>query len=160
MVARKRGKQLRTSLGKRASQPPKGWPRYRSKFEQKIGDYLTSCHVPFKYEEVTVAYQKEIKGECNVCGSSDVCGSAKYTPDFLLPNGIFIEAKGKFTSSDRTKLLAVLRSNNQITRDNFRILFMYDNWLTKRKVKRYTDWCAQHNIECAVGHEVPEAWTK
>jgi len=136
-------------------------PAFRSKFEETIASTLRVAGVKFDYETVTVTYQKEVRGsECQACGSTDVYTTAKYTPDFILANGIFIEAKGKFTPRDRTKILAVLRSNNEINRDNFRILFMYDNWLTKKKLKRYTDWCAQHDIQCAVGTEVPEEWTK
>ena len=34
-----------------------------------------------------------------------------YKPDFQLPNGIFIEAKGYFPSEDRQKMLAVKKTN-------------------------------------------------
>jgi hypothetical protein len=42
----------------------------------------------------------------------------------------------------------------------FYLLFMRDNWLTKNKRKRYTDWASEHEINSAVGESIPEEWVK
>lgn len=134
---------------------------YRSKFEFDIAEDLTSRGIKFEYEPHKVAFsRKAYRGECLDCGSTNVGVSAMYLPDFLLPNGIYIEAKGRFTSKDRTKTLDILASNNDITRINYRILFMQDKHTTVAKRLRYTEWCEKHNIICAVGSVVPEEWVK
>jgi len=84
-----------------------------------------------------------------------------YTPDFFLKKTkLWVETKGKWDGKGRTKILAVLESDNDLTRDNFRMLFMYDNWLTKKKYRRYTEWCADKSIICAVGRDIPEDWVR
>jgi len=86
---------------------------------------------------------------------------ATYTPDFWFPkHGFWVEAKGKWDSAGRTKTLAVLDSDNELNRDNFAMLFMYNNWVTRTHTQRYTDWCDKHEIVCAVGTEIPMEWLK
>jgi hypothetical protein len=134
---------------------------YRSKFEHDIAENLSSKGVRFEYEPHKVAFsRKAYRAECMDCGSTNIGTSSMYLPDFLIANGIYIEAKGRFTSKDRTKTLDILASNNDITRENFRMLFMQDKHTTASKRMRYTDWCNKHNIICAVGTEVPEEWVK
>lgn len=134
---------------------------YRSKYEAEVAADLTRKRVGFDYESEKVTYLRPIRnGECQVCAATDVGQVATYTPDFVLKNGIYIEAKGKFDSRGRTKILAVLQSNNVITRENFRLLFMRDNYTTASRRETYTDWCARHNIVCAIGPKVPQSWVK
>jgi len=64
---------------------------YRSGLEGKVADLLSSLKVSYEYESRKLAYVLE----CN------------YIPDFLLPNGIFLEVKGRLTSEDRRKMKAV-----------------------------------------------------
>ena len=56
---------------------------YRSSLEESIAEYLTEQKVKFKYETVKIEWE-------------DIY-YRKYTPDFILPNGIIIETKGEFT---------------------------------------------------------------
>jgi hypothetical protein len=60
---------------------------YRSGLEETISLQLTSLKVPVLYET------QKIKYEVNEIRS--------YTPDFILPNGIIIESKGRFVAADR-----------------------------------------------------------
>lgn len=102
---------------------------FRSRFEAKLATELTEHDIPVKYETVKLTYQPKPK---------------TYTPDFLLPNGILIEAKGYFTSEDRTKALRVRESN-----PNADIRFVFqnaDNKLNKRSKTRYRDWCDKHGF--------------
>jgi hypothetical protein len=115
----------------------------------------------FEYESIKVAYHKDSsKAECMDCGSVNVGILGHYNPDFILSNGIIIEGKGRFVAADRKKILAVLHANNDITRHNFRMLFMQDRKLSTKSVKRYSDWCNDHDIEWAIGPEVPDEWLK
>ena len=54
---------------------------FRSGLEEAIADRLDEQGVKFTYEEEKIKYIRPAK-------------NATYTPDFVLPNGIIIEAKG------------------------------------------------------------------
>ena len=133
---------------------------YRSQYEKNIANLLSENNIEFQYEPKKIDYIYPTKrGKCQTCGGSDVGRIATYTPDFWFPkHGVWVEAKGKWDSAGRTKTLAVLDSDNELNRDNFRMLFMYNNWVTSKHKEKYTDWCAKHKIICAVGLDVPEEW--
>ncbi len=61
---------------------------FRSGLEADIAKQLEQHEIEVKFEAETIAYVKPQK-------------PAKYTPDFKLPNGIFIETKGRFLTDDR-----------------------------------------------------------
>ena len=71
---------------------------FRSGLEQQVADLLSSLKVKYEYESTKVPYILQ----CN------------YTPDFLLPNGIYLEVKGRLTVEDRRKMLAVKKSNPEL----------------------------------------------
>lgn len=85
-----------------------------------------------------------------------------YTPDFVLPNGIIIEAKGIWDGKDRTKHLAVREQWPDL---DIRFVFMRNQPLVtsrrksprKRPAKTYADWCEEHGFLYAIG-QVPEEW--
>ena len=62
---------------------------FRSGLEEKVADLLTNLGVKYEYESTKVAYQL-------MC-----C----YTPDFLLPNGIYLETKGHLTQDRKSTRL-------------------------------------------------------
>ncbi len=107
--------------------------------------------------------------EANLCNDMDARGLTysyepkdahlgymlEYIPDFVLPNGIVVEAKGWFDSTDRTKMLRVKQANP--TRD-IRFIFMADNKLNKGSKMRYSDWCTKHGFLYAIGKSIPEGW--
>lgn len=81
----------------------------------------------------------------------------KYTPDFLLPNGIIIETKGRFTPADRMKHLAIQKQHKDLD-----IRFVFSN--SKSKLRKgakttYADWCEKHGFLYA-DKDVPDAWLK
>mgnify|MGYP003677566486 FL=1 len=63
--------------------------KYRSKFEKSIAK---NSKRGIKYEIEGFMWQPPIK---------------KYTPDFFLPNGVIVEAKGVLTNQDRLKMKCV-----------------------------------------------------
>src|SRR5882762_10202182 len=85
---------------------------YRSGAEEMLAEYLTEQGTKFEYESLKLEYKKKVRSaSCDECGGSKVSQKHTYTPDFVLDNGTIIEYKGRLTASDRSKLLAVLKSN-------------------------------------------------
>lgn len=79
-----------------------------------------------------------------------------YTPDFILPNGIVIEAKGRFMPNDRPKMLAVQKAHPDL---DIRFLFMDPmKKLTKRGKTTYADWAEKNGFKWALGPKVPQEW--
>jgi len=66
---------------------------YRSGLEDDISVDLKNRGVSFEYETLKIKWT--------------LLENKTYTPDFILPNGIIIESKGRFVSADRKKQLAL-----------------------------------------------------
>lgn len=67
---------------------------FRSGLEERNADHLTAHSVPVLFETFKIPYVVPVTRRT-------------YTPDFLLPNGIIIETKGIFDSTDRAKHLII-----------------------------------------------------
>jgi len=130
--------------------------KYRSKYEANIAKDLKARRIKFEYETIKIPYYLSKKGRCKFCSSGVVFVHKVYTPDFII-GSIILEAKGRFISSDRTKMLAAKEANPNL---DIRMLFMRDQWCTKKKRKKYSDWCNDHNIKFAFGTSVPLSWIK
>ena len=130
----------------------------RSKFEKQVATNLHSRGITYEYEAYQFEYTEPLRknrSRCEDCGSTNLVRMGWYTPDFYLPhNGLFIETKGRFTATDRRKMLAVIAENPD---DTFVMLFMRDNRIHKRSNTTYTEWCAANGVECAV-LEPKEEW--
>lgn len=81
----------------------------------------------------------------------------RYIPDFVLPNGVIVEAKGYFEPKDRTKMIAVKKQNPDL---DLRILFQDANKrLTKsHNSKMYWQWAEQHGFPWDEGTAIPKDW--
>jgi len=122
---------------KRISKPT---GKFRSRFESKLAGELELNGIPVEYETVKLSYQPKPK---------------TYTPDFPLPNGILIEAKGYFTAADRKKALLVREANPD---KDVRFVFQNaNNRINKRSKTRYRDWCDKHGFLWANGR-IPLDW--
>ncbi|MDF1853502.1 MAG: hypothetical protein P1U85_21880 [Verrucomicrobiales bacterium] len=130
--------------------------KYRSKYEANIAKDLKARRIKFEYETIKIPYYLSKKGRCKFCSSGVVFVHKVYTPDFII-GSLIIEAKGRFVSSDRTKMLAAKEANPSL---DIRMLFMRDQWCTKKKRKRYSDWCNDHNIPFAFGTALPKSWLR
>jgi hypothetical protein len=78
-----------------------------------------------------------------------------YTPDFILPNGIIIETKGRFTAADRRKHLAIKKQH-----PNLDLRFVFES--SKRKLSKgskttYASWCERHKFQYA-DRVIPLDW--
>jgi len=114
---------------------------YHSIFEKGIAQQLEDMGINFDYERDVIVWVQPAQ-------------TRKYTPDFFLPNGIIIEAKGKWTIEDRKKMANVREQNPNL---DIRMLFQFDNKLNRRAKTRYSDWCKQRCIPYAVG-KIPQEW--
>ena len=112
---------------------------YRSGFEAKLAHQLQRGGVSFQYESIRLEYTK----------------TATYTPDFILPNGIIIEAKGVWTVEDRTKHLLVREQHPHL---DIRLVFMNaSNKIRKGSDTTYAKWCERKNILYA-NKTIPKSW--
>ncbi|QFP93708.1 endonuclease I [Ralstonia phage P-PSG-11-1] len=117
---------------------------FRSGLEEKIAADLTSRGVRFTYEELVISYTKPAK-------------THKYTPDFVLPNGIIIESKGRFLSEDRAKHLLVKAQYPDLD-----VRFVFSNSKTKinkRSPTTYAMWCEKNGFQYA-DKAIPEEWLR
>jgi hypothetical protein len=130
---------------------------YRSGYELAIAQDLTERGVAFGYEQTSFSYIKPVRnGRCGKCASSEVGKRCKYTVDFDLPGGVYVEAKGRFAGADRAKLKCVI---SQHSGTDLRLLFQSDNWTTKQQTQRYSEWATKQGFQWAVGKVIPEEWT-
>ena len=117
---------------------------YRSAFELLISEQLTESSIGFGYEDTVIKYTVPER-------------HSKYTPDFTLPNGIIIEAKGRWTTEDRQKHLLIRKQHPELD-----IRFVFQSTRTKiRKGSKttYGDFCDKHGILWAEKN-IPESWLK
>ena len=117
--------------------------RFRSGLEKRTADFLNKRKVKFQYEEVKLKWQD--------------LRMRTYTPDFVLSNGIIIETKGRFISSDRTKHLFVKSQHPDLD-----IRFVFSNpkaKLYKGAKSSYGDWCDKHGFQYA-RETIPVEWLK
>jgi hypothetical protein len=124
--------------------PAKKKRKPRNRFEANVARCLIKHGVTFEYEgEVLRFTVPEIQ--------------RKYTPDFKLDNGIYIESKGKFDREARQRMALVMEQHPD---KDIRMLFMRDNPINKGSKTKYSDWCKQRNIKFAVSKdgEVPKEW--
>jgi hypothetical protein len=115
---------------------------YRSGLEVAVAAQLKAQGVKAEYEAVTLRYVVPERG-------------ARYTPDFVLPNGIIIETKGRFVTADRTKHRLIREQH-----PNLDIRFVFSNPNTKigKKSKTtYADWCDRLDIMFAA-RLIPKEW--
>lgn len=129
----------------------------RSGYEYQVRDTLTAANIDFKYEPIVLEYTSTVRGGvCTECNSRKVGKKRKYTPDFVITrvdySELIIEAKGRFTSTDRSKMRDVKKAHPHL---DIRMLFQ------KRYGKAKQDcitWCEKFGFDYAFGNTVPETW--
>ena len=132
--------------------------KYRSKFEQRVHTNIYKFMSPVEYEPDTYYFPFKVgKGKCLDCGSPRISRQSSYTPDFKIGDKVYIEAKGKFTPTNRTRLIAFAEEYPSV---KIYLLFQRDNWLTKQHANKYSDWATDHGFDFAIGEKPPSAWFK
>lgn len=115
---------------------------YRSGLEDKIADQLRKLGIDPRYEEETIEY---LKPACK----------SKYTPDFILPNGIIIETKGRFITADRQKHLLIKQQRPEL---NIRFVFSNSkSRISKQSATTYAMWCQKNGFLYA-DKFIPLSW--
>ena len=116
---------------------------YRSGLEDNLATYLKEHRVKFLYEKVKIEWED--------------LAYRTYTPDFILPNGIIIETKGRFIAIDRRKHICIKRQHPEL---DIRFVFMNArNKIYKGSKTTYADWCNKHDYRWAE-KSIPVEWYK
>lgn len=129
---------MRSKLRQRALQAG-----YRSGLEEDTAKFLKQKGVKFTYEKFKIKWIDP--------------KTKTYTPDFVLANGIIIETKGRFISTDRAKHLAVRDQYPELD-----IRFVFTNSRTKLykgSKSTYGMWCDRHGFKYA-DRFIPDEWLK
>ena len=114
--------------------------KYRSKLEERLATLLTTLGISYEYESEKVSYTIQ----------------HHYTPDFVLPNHTYLEAKGYWDAADRRKILAVKKDNPDM---DLRMVFQAPyNTISKKSKTTYAMWCEKHNIPWTSYHDIPIDW--
>ena len=115
---------------------------FRSGLEERIAEQLDKLGIEYKYEEVKLKYIKPASEHI-------------YTPDFVLPNGIIVETKGRFLMADRQKHILVKKHNPTL---DIRFVFSNSNArISKTSRTTYAAWCIKNNFKYA-DKTIPEEW--
>lgn len=117
---------------------------FRSGLEERVAQELTELGVGYTYEEEVIEYLKPAR-------------VSKYTPDFVLENGIIIETKGRFLTADRQKHLLVKKQHPD---KDIRFVFSRSKTkISKQSKTTYADWCEKNGFMYA-DTSIPTAWLK
>lgn len=119
---------------------------FRSGLEEVVAAQLEAANIPVMYEDK----DSKIKFE-------EPAKSRTYTPDFILPNGIIIETKGRFVTADRQKHLLVKAQHPELD-----IRFVFSNSrsrISKLSSTTYAMWCEKNGFEYA-DKLIPKEWLK
>lgn len=118
----------------------------KSGLESKIQEQLKLSNINWGYETEQLKYNIPAR-------------IATYTPDFIINTNsgkkIYIEAKGRFTGTDRKKIKLVVESNPDLD-----IRFIFTNSNTKiSKVSKttYGDWVQKLGLQFHDKY-IPESW--
>ena len=113
---------------------------FRSQLEKDIAKLLEGLGVSYEYESEKLGYTIE----------------HHYTPDFVLPNYTYLEAKGYWSSEDRRKIKNVLKANPEI---DLRMVFQSPyNTISKKSKTTYAQWCERHDIPWTSYQDIPIEW--
>jgi len=115
---------------------------YRSGLEESVDALLKQSGIDGQYEQHKVQYTVPVSYH-------------EYTPDFRLPNGIFVETKGRFVLEDRKKHVLIKQQHPELD-----IRFVFQN--SKNKIRKgspttYADWCKKHGFLYA-DKTIPQEW--
>ena len=113
---------------------------FRSGLEQRIADNLAKRKCEYEYEPMSVAYFV----------------THKYKPDFVLPNGVIVEAKGYFRYKEQRMHRSIKEQHPELD-----IRFVFSNVNSRIQGSRLTcaNWCKKHNFLYSE-EIVPHEWTK
>lgn len=114
---------------------------YRSGLEDDISKDLRKRGVAFEYETLKIKWT--------------LLENKSYTPDFILPNGIIIESKGRFIVADRKKHLKI---KEQHPDKDIRFVFTNSRGkISKGSKTTYGMWCDKNGFKYS-DKLIPQSW--
>lgn len=115
---------------------------FRSGLEDTLAAQVAAAGHQVRYEERKLPYIRP-------------ASTHRYTPDFVLDNGIIIESKGIFTPEDRKKHLLVRAAHPTL---DIRFVFTRSSSpINKGSKTTYADWCRKNGFLFA-DKRIPASW--
>ncbi len=115
---------------------------FRSGLEEKVAAQLLLAAIEVRYESTKIEYTTPMTKH-------------KYCPDFILPNGIIIETKGRFMLADRKKHLLIQAQHPHL---DIRFVFTRSRTpIAKGSPTTYGGWCTTNAFQFA-DKLIPVAW--
>lgn len=117
---------------------------FRSGLEEDIAAQLRTQGVHFDYESLRIPFVPSPKPR-------------RYTPDFVLHNGIIIESKGRFLTEDRQKHKLIKAQHPDL---DIRFVFSNSNTrISKQSQTTYAVWARTHGFLFS-DVRVPLSWLR
>ena len=113
-------------------------PNFKSGFERTLAAQIKKSKIAFEYEPIKLEYV--IKHN--------------YNPDFVLANGIIIEAKGYFRKGDIPKMRAIKAAYPDL---DIRFVFMDADKKIPGQKTTHGQWAERHGFPYASG-SIPADW--
>lgn len=115
---------------------------FRSGLEEKIAEELRTGGQDFEFEPFKIPFTPPLK-------------TRTYTPDFVLPNGIIVETKGRFLTDDRQKHKHIKAEHPDL---DVRFVFSSSKAkLSKGSPTTYAKWCEGQGFLYA-DKSIPDEW--
>lgn len=115
---------------------------YRSGLEEVVAANLKAINIDGEYEQHKIKY--------TIPESKHI-----YTPDFRLPNGIFVETKGRLVLDDRKKHIFIKQQHPELD-----IRFVFQNAkakCSKNSKTTYAMWAEKYDFKWA-SKTIPQEW--
>lgn len=117
---------------------------FRSGLEEAVAAQLRTEGIHFDYESLRIPFVPSAKPR-------------RYTPDFVLANGIIVETKGRFETDDRQKMKLIKQQHPDLD-----IRFVFSNSrarISKQSKTTYGVWSASNGFPYA-DVRVPTSWLR
>jgi len=115
--------------------------KFKSGLEKTFAAKAAKAMLPFSYEPDRFKYIIQ----------------SHYTPDFKIREGVYIETKGYFSSSNRSRMLAFKEQFPQVT---IHLVFQKPhNKINKASETTYAEWATKHGYLWAdIQKPLPKRW--
>jgi len=150
-------KKKKTKINKHTTAGKRLLGRFRSLSEKRVANELLAKGIKYRYERTKFEYylDSNLKLDCPNCGLVKGRIRRHYLPDFELPNGLFIEVKGRFTPRDRKKMRAIRTLYPSLP---IGIVFDSDRKIEgSKKGLRYGEWANKNGFPWSI-REIPPSW--
>lgn len=135
--------------------------KYRSGFEETFYNNMEARGWGMAYEPIRLPFIEPAKHRHYVPDFVFDPKTKRRAPDIKgiddLVGKIILENKGYLSAQDRSKYKMVRAAYPHL---DIRFIFQADNWVTKAKKQRYSQWAEANGFKWWVGTCPPEEWFK